>query len=93
MPDGKTAFARHGPPSDAAAAADIQQRLRASLYQALHDVRCEWMDGALVLRGRVPSFYFKQLAQEVVRKADGARPIVNELEVEDRTRAAAGGQN
>ena len=95
MPEGKITSLRRGPPDDAAAAATavVQQRLRASAYHALHDVRCELTDGALVLRGRVSSFYFKQLAQEVVRQADGARVIVNELEVEDRTRSAANGMS
>lgn len=85
---------RHGPPfADAAAIANAQQRLHVSAYaSALHDVQCKAEGDAMVLRGRVSSFYFKQLAQEVVRKADGACRIVNELEVEDRNRSATNAQ-
>lgn len=39
-------------------------------------------DGArLILRGRVSSFYHKQLAQEVVRGLAGGVEIINSLEV------------
>lgn len=94
MSEENGAASRQGASADATAAttAAIQQRLRASSYHALHDVQCEITGGALILRGCVPSFYVKQLAQEVVRKMDGAGVIVNELEVEDRSRSATGCQ-
>lgn len=93
MPDCDTTSSRCGPPTDAVvtATAVVQQRLRASSYPALRDVQCELIAGALVLRGRVSSFYFKQLAQEVARKADGGQAIVNELDVEYRSRSAVWG--
>lgn len=59
----------------------VQQQLRTSTYAALRDVRCVADDGIVVLRGRVPTFHLKQLAQEVVRHTDGECRIVNELEV------------
>ena len=92
MLSGSANSTRRTPPPDPTAA-NAQQRLRASAYaSAMHEVTCEAVADAMVLRGRVSSFYFKQLAQEVVRKADGARAIVNELEVEDRTRSATNGR-
>lgn len=63
-----------------------QQRLRTSAYRPLRDVQCEERANTVVLRGQVSSFYYKQRAQEVVRKTDDACRIVNELEVEDRPR-------
>lgn len=81
------------PPPDPVAATVAQQRLRTSGYAAsMREVTCEAVADAVVLRGRVASFYFKQLAQEIVRKVDGACRIVNELEVEDWTRSATNGQ-
>jgi hypothetical protein len=42
---------------------------------------CEFDGARLFLRGQVPSFYFKQLAQEAVIGIDGVRQVVNEIEV------------
>jgi osmotically-inducible protein OsmY len=41
-------------------------------------------EGALVLRGRVRSFYQKQVAQTVAVQLDGIARVINELEVESR---------
>lgn len=60
---------------------NAQQQLKASPYRALQDVICEGRDGHLILRGRVSTFYLKQLAQELVRPIEGVRSIVNRLEV------------
>ena len=37
--------------------------------------------GEVVITGRVPSFYFKQLAQEAIRPALGRRRLRNRVEV------------
>jgi osmotically-inducible protein OsmY len=37
--------------------------------------------GTILLRGQVPSFYLKQLAQEAVKKIEGLGRVVNEIEV------------
>ena len=42
---------------------------------------CEFHDGHLYLRGQVPSFFYKQLAQEAVADLEGVRQVVNEIEV------------
>jgi len=57
--------------------------LRSSAYPPLRGVRCTVDGGAVVLSGSVPSFYLKQLAQEMVRKLDGVSDsdIVNRLHV------------
>lgn len=41
--------------------------LRESSYYPVRRVSCEVRNCALTLRGRVPSFYLKQIAQTVVR--------------------------
>jgi len=55
--------------------------LRASGHHFLKGVACEFHEGVLVLRGRVPSYYLKQVAQTVVRQIDGVIQIDNRLEV------------
>jgi hypothetical protein len=38
-------------------------------------------DVEVVITGKVPSFYFKQLAQETIRPALGQRRVLNQVEV------------
>jgi len=42
---------------------------------------CEFDRGRLYLRGQVPSYFFKQIAQEAVADMENVRQIVNEIEV------------
>jgi osmotically-inducible protein OsmY len=42
---------------------------------------CEFDGGRLFLRGQVPSFYLKQLAQEAVVGLEGVHQVINEIEV------------
>ena len=48
---------------------------------AMQRIWFEFDDGKLFLRGHVPSFYYKQLAQEAVTHLDEVREVVNEIEV------------
>ena len=61
--------------------AEAQSRLRESGYHELHFVSCDFHEGVLTLRGRVSSFYLKQVAQEMIRRLDSAEEINNRLEV------------
>ena len=61
--------------------AEAQSRLRKSGYHELHLVSCDFHEGVLTLRGRVSSFYLKQVAQELIRRLDGAEEVNNRLEV------------
>ena len=56
-------------------------RLRGNPYLALKNVSCDWLDGVLVLRGCLPSYYLKQLAQEVVARLEGVQTIDNQIQV------------
>jgi hypothetical protein len=61
--------------------------LRMEPHLALRRVSCEAKgDGLLVLRGCVPSYYLKQLAQSTVAHVKGVLAIANEIEVVASTR-------
>jgi hypothetical protein len=59
----------------------IERRLRASSYLALRLIRCRLKNGTVMLDGRVPSFYLKQVAQKLASDAGAGLPIDNRLEV------------
>lgn len=50
-------------------------------HLAVQRIWCEFHAGHLILRGQVPSFYHKQLAQVAVANLDGVHQVVNEIEV------------
>lgn len=61
-------------------------RLRNHPYAAIQKLSCECDDcGVLVLRGRLPSYYHKQLAQTAVARIPGVREVINHAEVVSRT--------
>lgn len=66
------------PHAVAAAAAD---RLQASPHLLVRQIACEYDHGVLFLRGRLPSFYQKQMAQTAVAGLEGVAQVVNEIEV------------
>jgi osmotically-inducible protein OsmY len=56
-------------------------RLQGSPYFAVRDVGCAYQDGVLTLRGCLPSYYLKQLAQMAVTDVEGVTAIVNQIAV------------
>lgn len=62
--------------------------LRQSPHPALHSLEVDEIDGAVVLTGRVGSYYDKQLAQEAVLSVVGGRSIVNNIRVAKHTVAS-----
>jgi osmotically-inducible protein OsmY len=58
-----------------------ESRLRGNSYLALKNVSCEYRNGVLTLRGCLPTYYLKQIAQAVVGRLDGVQHIVNDIEV------------
>jgi osmotically-inducible protein OsmY len=66
-------------------AADIdraaQEMLRASGYGALSAVSCTVHDDVVCLEGVLPSYYLKQVAQEIAFGVAGVRRVVNRIEV------------
>ena len=62
--------------------AEARAELRQSSYAALRHVACRVIDGRIVLCGRVPSFYLKQVAQCLLVQRLGTRiRLENRLEV------------
>jgi osmotically-inducible protein OsmY len=61
----------------------IARALKATGYRILCAVRVSVRDRWVLLRGRVPSYYLKQLAQSVALAAPGTRGLRNELAVSD----------
>lgn len=62
---------------------DTQARwaLDHSPYRALSLLDCEVSDGTIVVSGLVPSYYLKQLAQELLLRLDCGCRIENRVEV------------
>jgi osmotically-inducible protein OsmY len=56
-------------------------RLAECPYQVLRSVLCEFQHGVLTLRGQLPTFFHKQLAQEAVGGLAGVERVVNQIEV------------
>jgi osmotically-inducible protein OsmY len=59
----------------------VERRLRESGYRCLRTIRCEDRQGVLTLRGRVPSFYHKQVAQALVAAVAPVAAVVDLIEV------------
>lgn len=64
---------------------DIQPRAQAALadspVHALRGLRVDFANDVLHIRGSVPSFYFKQLAQEAVRAVARGVQVSNQVQV------------
>jgi hypothetical protein len=58
-----------------------EDRLRHSEYFELRNVSCDFHEGVLTLRGRVPSYHLKQLAQSLLCEVAGILKLNNQLEV------------
>ena len=62
--------------------ADAARRiLRECPYYAIRLLQCSYINGILIIGGRVPSYYFKQLAQAYVQQIPGVNQISNRIEV------------
>ena len=64
---------------------DALSRLRAALraagYHELTQLEADLADGVVTLRGNVPTYFLKQLAQEVARTQPGVRRVINTVTV------------
>jgi len=77
--DANKALADRNLPPDLAVVA--QDHLRRSPYRALRSVVCEYDQGVLVLRGRLSSYYMKQMAQETVGRLAKTVRVINTIKV------------
>lgn len=60
---------------------NVQNVLSQSAYPQLREIRCQCHEGAITLQGRVPSYYLKQVAQQLIRPLPHLARIYNQLEV------------
>ncbi len=62
--------------------AEVKRRVAQRCPQFyLKDITCHLAHGVLTLRGRVPTFYLKQLVLAVVKKLDGVVRIDDRMDV------------
>jgi len=59
----------------------VERCLRSNPYLALKNISCDLLDGVLVLRGCLPTYYLKQIAQEAVASLEGIERIDNQIQV------------
>jgi osmotically-inducible protein OsmY len=62
-------------------AEQAERCLRCNSYLALKNVSCEYCEGVLTLRGCLPTYYLKQMAQTAVAQIEGVRQVVNQIQV------------
>jgi len=81
-----TDLQRIGPPSGLESDQDpptvaARALLRSSGYHLLRTLQCQVSNGVVTIRGTVPSFFLKQMAQEEVLKLAHVREVKNLVEV------------
>ncbi|NUQ62395.1 MAG: BON domain-containing protein [Pirellulales bacterium] len=67
--------------NDARVALLAERALSQKDFRFSRCVSCESRDGTLILSGRVPTYYLKQLAQAAVSGIEGVEQIDNRLDV------------
>lgn len=60
---------------------NIHEALSRSPYLTRKLVHCEQADGFVIVKGKVGTYFQKQMATEVLRNIDGVEQIENQLEV------------
>ncbi len=68
-------------PRDVRLAERAERVLHQQDFRFSRCVTCECRDGVLILEGRVPSYYLKQLAQATVAEIPEVKEIENRLDV------------
>jgi osmotically-inducible protein OsmY len=59
----------------------VQRALLATSYQSLRGVEVSVCGQLVILRGRLPSYYMKQLVQAVAMEVAGVRELRNDVQV------------
>jgi hypothetical protein len=77
-----TASDTPSPHPQASIQAVAERALRSGPYPALKKLSCDYQGGVLVLRGCLPTYYLKQIAQEVVaQQVKGMGRMDNQIQV------------
>ena len=59
--------------------------MRRSGYPFLWSIKCQVCDNVAVLSGTVPTFYLKQMAQELAARTQGVQEVQNDVHVTGAT--------
>jgi hypothetical protein len=59
----------------------VAERLERSGYRALREITSSTNNGVVCLMGLLPSYYLKQVAQELAIGVEGVRHVVNRIQV------------
>jgi hypothetical protein len=59
----------------------VAARLRRSGHPYLYGVKCQALDGSIVLSGTVPTFHLKQVAHALALHTPGVHRVENRLDV------------
>ncbi len=59
----------------------VETALESSPFISPRTLRVEASEGRVTLRGKVGSYFQKQMAQEAIRRIDGVQRVDNHLEV------------
>ena len=63
--------------------ATLEQELRSSPYSSLRQLVCQVDRDRVIVRGTVPSYYLKQVAQTLALKAVGIGHLESDIDVQD----------
>ena len=58
-----------------------QRRLWEARFRFSRSISCQYHEGVLLLRGQVPTYYLKQIAQTVVARVPGVEHVDNRIHV------------
>ena len=65
--------------------AEVRRQLLASPFAALKELQTDFYEGVIVLRGKVPTFYTRQVAIALVMKIAGVQELDDRLVVDEPT--------
>jgi BON domain len=68
-------------PASPPSASALQQQLQSSPYWSVRQLICHVDEGRVIVRGTVPCFYLKQVAQSLALKTVGVGPLWSDIEV------------
>ena len=69
------------PPLHDSVVHEARHRIQRSAYLPLRSLSCDYLQGVLTIRGQVPTYYLKQLAQSLVSTVEGIQEVQNLVDV------------
>jgi hypothetical protein len=69
------------------AAKHLQEQLRSSPYWSVRQLACDTSGDCVIVRGIVPSYYLKQVAQSLAMRIAGIGQVRSDIHVQSETSA------